>query len=264
MPPLDRTPLPCAGNAPGPAACLLENHARPARRASGPASDEASFASTSGSCPAGQPLGADHRRERRRRDGQGRGPGGVFQRRNFHNYARPVTNYHRRTLLATPNGVRRGTGPALAPPCPSGTYRSSSAARCSPSRSTKAAASHRAGSSPGQRGSFAGTSFITVDQLGLLQYGSAVVNISADPLFPGGLGTFGWDDEGTPAERFPIVQNGRFVNYLTSRETPGGWPITTPIFCRLPPLPFSNGTMRATVGVMCPCAHDHVSLEPGD
>ena len=36
---------------------------------------------------------------------------------------------------------------------------------------------------------------------------------------PGGLGTFGWDDEGVPAQRVPIVRDGMFCGYLTSRET---------------------------------------------
>jgi TldD protein len=45
------------------------------------------------------------------------------------------------------------------------------------------------------------------------------VNLTADATIPGGLGTFGWDDEGVPAQRVPIVRNGLFCGYLTSRET---------------------------------------------
>ena len=41
----------------------------------------------------------------------------------------------------------------------------------------------------------------------------------ADATAPGGLGTFGWDDEGVAAQAVPLVQNGIFVGYLTSRET---------------------------------------------
>jgi TldD protein len=36
---------------------------------------------------------------------------------------------------------------------------------------------------------------------------------------PEGLGTFGWDDEGVPARRTPLVSRGLFVGYLSSRET---------------------------------------------
>ena len=41
----------------------------------------------------------------------------------------------------------------------------------------------------------------------------------ADATAPGGMGTFGWDDEGVAAQAVPLVQNGIFVGYLSSRET---------------------------------------------
>jgi TldD protein len=71
----------------------------------------------------------------------------------------------------------------------------------------------------GTEASYAGTSFLTTDKLDRLQYGSELVNIDADATAPGGLGTFGYDDEGVPAQNVPIVEGGRFVGYLTSRET---------------------------------------------
>ncbi|MGI8872574.1 MAG: TldD/PmbA family protein [Candidatus Limnocylindria bacterium] len=71
----------------------------------------------------------------------------------------------------------------------------------------------------GMEASFAGTSFLTTDKLDQLQYGSPLVNIDADATAPRGLGTFGFDDEGVPAQNVPIVSAGRFVGYLTSRET---------------------------------------------
>ncbi len=71
----------------------------------------------------------------------------------------------------------------------------------------------------GMEASFAGTSFLTLDRLDRLQYGSGLVNIDADATVPGGLGTFGWDDEGVPAQNVPIVSGGLFVGYLTNRET---------------------------------------------
>jgi TldD protein len=45
------------------------------------------------------------------------------------------------------------------------------------------------------------------------------VTIVADATAPGGMGTFGWDDEGVAAEAVPLVRNGIFVGYLSSRET---------------------------------------------
>ncbi|MGD9049116.1 MAG: TldD/PmbA family protein, partial [Anaerolineae bacterium] len=71
----------------------------------------------------------------------------------------------------------------------------------------------------GTEASYAGTSFLTPEKYGTFRYGSDVVNLTADATIPGGLGTFGWDDEGVPAQRVPIVRKGIFCGYLTSRET---------------------------------------------
>jgi TldD protein len=72
----------------------------------------------------------------------------------------------------------------------------------------------------GTEASYAGTSFLTPDKLDEgFQYGSELVTIVADATAPGGLGTFGWDDEGVAAQAVPLIQNGRFVGYLSSRET---------------------------------------------
>jgi TldD protein len=71
----------------------------------------------------------------------------------------------------------------------------------------------------GEELSLAGSSFLIPERLGRFRYGSRHVNITADAVTPGGLGTFGWDDEGAPAARTPLVARGQFVGYLTSRET---------------------------------------------
>jgi len=67
--------------------------------------------------------------------------------------------------------------------------------------------------------SFAGTSFMTPDTLDHLKYGSDIINIVGDATLPHGLGSFAYDDEGVPAQRFDIIQNGIFRNYLMDRET---------------------------------------------
>lgn len=71
----------------------------------------------------------------------------------------------------------------------------------------------------GSEAANAGTSFLTPDKLGVFQYGSKHVNIVSEALTPGALGTYGYDDEGVPAKSTPIVTEGRFVGYLSSRET---------------------------------------------
>ncbi|MBV9341596.1 MAG: TldD/PmbA family protein, partial [Acidobacteria bacterium] len=73
----------------------------------------------------------------------------------------------------------------------------------------------------GMEANFAGTSFLTLDQLHRLRYGSELVNVVADARqeHGPGLGTFGFDDEGVPAQCTPIISSGLFTGYLTSRET---------------------------------------------
>ena len=69
----------------------------------------------------------------------------------------------------------------------------------------------------GTEASYAGTSFLKPKMVDEFQYGSEKVNIVADATFPGGLGTFGFDDEGIKAQRVPIISRGKLVNLLTSR-----------------------------------------------
>jgi TldD protein len=73
----------------------------------------------------------------------------------------------------------------------------------------------------GMEANFAGTSFLTLDKLHTLRYGSDLVNVVADARqeHGPGLGTFGFDDEGVAAQCTPIITNGLFTGYLSSRET---------------------------------------------
>ena len=104
----------------------------------------------------------------------------------------------------------------------------------------------------GYEANYAGTSFLTPDLLGKLRYGSEVVNLVADATTARGLGTFGFDDEGVPAQKVDLVRAGRFVGYLTSRET-------APLLSRL-----SNGAMRAESWAHIPLIRmTNINLEPG-
>ena len=73
----------------------------------------------------------------------------------------------------------------------------------------------------GMEANFAGTSFLTLDKLRRLRYGSDLVNVVADARqeHGPGLGTFAYDDEGVAAQCVPIISNGMFTGYLSSRET---------------------------------------------
>src|SRR5499427_3816170 len=73
----------------------------------------------------------------------------------------------------------------------------------------------------GMEANFAGTSFLTLEKLRTLRYGSDLVNVVADARqeHGPGLGTFGYDDEGVQAQCIPIITNGLFTGYLSSRDT---------------------------------------------
>jgi TldD protein len=112
----------------------------------------------------------------------------------------------------------------------------------------------------GTEAAFAGTSFLTTDKLGNFQYGSDAVNLTADATIRGGLGTFGFDDEGIPAQSTPVVRNGLFLGYLTSRETAIALLQSHPELVE----GRSNGAMRASGWNRIPLIRmTNVSLEPG-
>ncbi len=71
----------------------------------------------------------------------------------------------------------------------------------------------------GREVSMAGDSFLTPDLLGNLQFASEAATLRADATCPGGLGTYGWDDEGVLAQDVSLVDRGIFTGYLSSRDS---------------------------------------------
>jgi TldD protein len=71
----------------------------------------------------------------------------------------------------------------------------------------------------GWEAAFAGTSWLDLSRLGSLRYGSELMNITIDPSYPGALGSFGFDDEGTPATRRHAVKDGIWVGVLAGRDS---------------------------------------------
>ncbi len=99
--------------------------------------------------------------------------------------------------------------------------------------------------------SLAGGSFLQPGLLDKLRYGSSLVNLTADATSAGGMGTFGWDDEGVRAGKHALVREGLFVDYLSSRETAAALGRS------------STGTMRAEGWNRTPLIRMvNVSLEP--
>jgi len=98
----------------------------------------------------------------------------------------------------------------------------------------------------GWEAAFAGTSHLELPKLGTHKYGSELMNITADATLPGALGTFGFDDEGTPAQRVPIVDQGIWVGVLSGRDSasiaglPPGGMVRGDGFNRLPMVRMTN------------------------
>jgi TldD protein len=63
---------------------------------------------------------------------------------------------------------------------------------------------------------YAGTSFLTPDKTGKLQFGSKICNFFADRTQPQGLATVAYDDEGVPGQRWYLVKDGIFVDWRTA------------------------------------------------
>jgi TldD protein len=105
----------------------------------------------------------------------------------------------------------------------------------------------------GMEEAYAGSSFLTPDDRGTFRYASDLVSITADPTLRGGLGSFGYDDEGVPATRTPVIVDGIFHNFISSRET-------APVIGEV-----SNGTMRADGWQHLPLIRmTNISIEPGE
>jgi predicted Zn-dependent protease len=66
----------------------------------------------------------------------------------------------------------------------------------------------------GDERNYAGTSFVSQDMIGTYRYGSPLLNVTFDPSFPGEAASYGFDDEGTPAERVHLIEDGVLVRAL--------------------------------------------------
>jgi TldD protein len=100
--------------------------------------------------------------------------------------------------------------------------------------------------------SLAGKSHLTPDKLNDFRMGSDIVSVTADATIEGGLGSFGYDDEGVKAQKAYLIKDGIFTGYLTSRET-------AKVLNQR-----SNGTMRADSWASIPLIRmTNINLEPG-
>jgi len=65
--------------------------------------------------------------------------------------------------------------------------------------------------------SYAGGSFVTLDDVGTLRYGSDKLNVSAFGSIENSPGTFGYDDDGSPERDYLLIDKGILKDVLSSR-----------------------------------------------
>lgn len=102
--------------------------------------------------------------------------------------------------------------------------------------------------------SYAGTSWVSPDDLGRLRYGSDLLTITADATLTGGLGSFAWDDEGVAAARTRLIEHGVLCAALSDRSAAGAIGLERSAGCAR-----ADGFARQPIVRMT-----NVSIEPGD
>ncbi len=65
---------------------------------------------------------------------------------------------------------------------------------------------------------FAGGSFVTLDDFGKLRYGSEKLTVRADATLLNSPGSFGFDDDGIPAQDNLLIDKGILVGAITGRQ----------------------------------------------
>ena len=65
---------------------------------------------------------------------------------------------------------------------------------------------------------FAGGSFVTLKDFGHLRYGSPKLTARADATVPNSPGSFGYDDDGVPAQDNLLIDKGLLVGAITGRQ----------------------------------------------
>jgi predicted Zn-dependent protease len=68
----------------------------------------------------------------------------------------------------------------------------------------------------GDERNYAGTSFVTPEMFGTYRYGADLLNITFDPTRAEELASYGFDDEGQPAQREYLIKNGVLLRALGS------------------------------------------------
>jgi len=65
---------------------------------------------------------------------------------------------------------------------------------------------------------YAGGSFVTLEDFGSLRYGSGKLTVRADATLPNTPGSYGYDDDGVPAQNNLLIDKGVLVGAITGRQ----------------------------------------------
>jgi TldD protein len=71
----------------------------------------------------------------------------------------------------------------------------------------------------GYETNYAGTTFVKLDDVGSLCYGSKLLNVTGDRSTPHGLSTVGFDDEGVATVKFPLITDGILKGVQSDRSS---------------------------------------------
>ncbi|HSV85480.1 MAG TPA: TldD/PmbA family protein [Levilinea sp.] len=108
---------------------------------------------------------------------------------------------------------------------------------------------------------FAGGSFVTLADFGSLRYGSPKLTARADATLPNTPGSFGYDDDGVPAQNNLLIDRGILVGAITGRQ------MVEEANARARKRIFegSGGANRATAFYRVPIERmTNINIDPGD
>ena len=108
---------------------------------------------------------------------------------------------------------------------------------------------------------FAGGSFVRLSDFGTLRYGSPKLTARADATIPNSPGSFGYDDDGVPAQNNLLIDKGLLVGAITGRQMVEEANIRAgkTLFAG------SSGANRATAFYRVPIERmTNINIDPGD
>jgi TldD protein len=107
---------------------------------------------------------------------------------------------------------------------------------------------------------YAGGSFVTLNDFGKLRYGSEKLTVRADATLPNSPGSFGFDDDGVPAQNNLLIDHGILVGAITGRQMVEEANATA----RRPIFSGSSGADRATAFYRVPIERmTNINIDPG-